>query len=49
MTDIYSLDVIGGASVTALHPTRPIVAYSSGCMIIVFDMLTDKKISLIRH
>lgn len=28
--DFYLLDVIGGASVAALHPTRPLVAYSAG-------------------
>lgn len=28
--DFYLLDVLGGASVTAMHPTRPVVAYSSG-------------------
>lgn len=47
--DFYLLDVIGGASITALHPTRPIIAYSSGCMIIVYDVLTDQKINLVHH
>jgi len=28
--DFYLLDVIGGTSQSALHPTRPIVAYNSG-------------------
>ena len=28
--DFYLLDLVGGASQTALHPTRPIVAYNSG-------------------
>lgn len=34
---------------TALHPSRPIVSYSSGCRITVFDMLTDQKFDLVRH
>jgi hypothetical protein len=28
--DFYLLDVVGGSSFTALHPTRPVVAYNSG-------------------
>lgn len=28
--DFYLLDVIGGSSHTVMHPTRPIVAYTSG-------------------
>jgi len=28
--DFYLLDVIGGACVSALHPTKPFVAYTSG-------------------
>jgi WD40 repeat protein len=43
-----------------MHPTRPIVAYNSGnqilinqiylgCMIIVYDLLTDQKINLVHH
>ncbi len=47
--DFYLLDVVGGASVCALHPTRPLVAYNAGCMIIVYDMLSDNKINLIHH
>lgn len=58
--DFYLLDVIGGASVAALHPTRPLVAYSAGkkdfapysskgCMVIVYDLLSDTKINLIQH
>lgn len=41
--------MIGGSSVTALHPTRPLVAYSAGCMIIVYDLLSDTKVNLIQH
>lgn len=47
--DFHLLDIIGGASVSATHPTRPIIAYSSGCMIIVYDMLSDQKINLVHH
>jgi len=43
------LDVIGGSCISAMHPTRPIVAYNSGCMIIVYDLLTDQKINLVHH
>ena len=42
--DFTLLDVIGGAGISVLHPTKPIVAYTSGCIIIVFDLLSDTKI-----
>ena len=42
--DFTLLDVIGGASISVLHPTKPIVAYTSGCIIIVFDLMSDTKI-----
>lgn len=28
--NFHLLDVIGGSSISAMHPTRPIVAYNSG-------------------
>ena len=28
--DFYLLDVIGGANVSVMHPTKPIIAYTSG-------------------
>jgi|LauGreDrversion4_2_1035121.scaffolds.fasta_scaffold78627_1 hypothetical protein len=28
--EFFLIDVIGGALISALHPTRPIVAYNSG-------------------
>ena len=34
---------------SVLHPTRPIVAYSTGCMVIVYDLISDQKIQLINH
>lgn len=43
------LDVIGGQNVSVLHPTKPIVAYTAGCMIIVYDMISDAKIQLVNH
>ena len=42
--DFTLLDVIGGAGISVLHPTKPIVAYTSGCVIIVFDLMSDTKI-----
>lgn len=47
--DFYLLDVVGGTTITALHPSRPVVAYSTGCMIIIHDMMTDQKINLVHH
>jgi hypothetical protein len=35
--------------VSVMHPTKPFVAYTSGCMIIVFDLMSDAKIQLIAH
>ena len=28
-------------SISVHHPTKPVVAYTSGCMIIVYDLLND--------
>jgi len=36
-------------SVAVLHPTKPVVAYSAGCMIIVYDMMSDSKVNLVGH
>lgn len=47
--DFTLLDVIGGAGLSVLHPTKPIVAYTSGCIIIVFDLMSDTKIQLTAH
>jgi len=54
------MDVVGGGcanqsgrfasrSVAVLHPTKPVVAYSAGCMIIVYDLLSDSKVNLVGH
>ena len=55
------MDVVGGGctyqsgsavaskSVSVLHPTKPVVAYSSGCMIIVYDLMSDSKVTLVGH
>jgi hypothetical protein len=40
---------MGGANVSALHPTKPIVAYSAGCIVIVHDLISDAKIQLVGH
>lgn len=47
--DFYLLDLIGGSCVSVMHPTKPFVAYTSGCMIIVFDLMSDAKIQLVSH
>lgn len=47
--DFTLLDLIGGAGIAVMHPTKPIVAYTSGCIIIVFDLMSDTKIQLTSH
>jgi hypothetical protein len=32
-----------------MHPTKPIVAYTAGCMVIVYDLISDAKIQLVNH
>lgn len=34
---------------SVLHPSKPIVAYAAGCMLIVYDLLSDAKIQLTSH
>jgi len=34
---------------STLHPSKPVVAYTAGCMIIVYDLLSDAKIELSNH
>lgn len=36
-------------SISVLHPSKPVVAYSAGCMIIVYDLLSDSKVNLMGH
>ena len=36
-------------SVSVHHPTKPMVAYTAGCMIIVYDLLNDSKVNLTGH
>ena len=36
-------------SVSVLHPSKPVVAYSTGSMIIVYDLMSDSKINLVGH
>ena len=55
------MDVIGGGcsqqsgfgiaskSISVMHPTKPVVAYSAGCMIIVYDLMSDSKVNLVGH
>lgn len=55
------MDIVGGGcsyqsgatiaskSVSVLHGTKPVVAYSSGCMIIVYDLMSDQKVTLVGH
>lgn len=47
--DFNLLDVIGGSSLAVMHPAKPVVAYASGCIIIVFIMTSDTKRSLVGH
>lgn len=32
-----------------MHPSKPVVAYTAGCMIIVYDLLSDSKVNLMGH
>ena len=41
--------MVGGQNVSVMHPTKPIVAYTAGCMVIVYDMISDAKIQLVNH
>jgi WD40 repeat protein len=55
------MDIVGGGcvrqsgmsnasrSVSVLHPTKPVVAYTAGCMIIVYDLMSDCKVNLVGH
>ena len=57
--DFFLMDVVGGGCaeqsggtvaskcVAVLHPTKPVVAYSAGCMIIVYDLMSDSKVNLV--
>ena len=36
-------------SIAVQHPTKPIVAYTAGCMIIVYDLVNDQKVNLMGH
>jgi WD40 repeat protein len=59
--DFFLMDVVGGGCaeqsggtlaskcVAVLHPTKPVVAYSAGCMIIVYDLMSDSKVNLVGH
>ena len=58
--DFLLMDVVGGGcsnqsgrfasrSVAVFHPRKPVVAYTAGCMIIVYDLLSDSKVNLVGH
>jgi len=59
--DFFLMDIVGGGcmrqsnmaqaskSVSVLHPTKPVVAYTAGCMIIVYDLMSDSKVNLVGH
>ena len=32
-----------------MHPSKPVTAYSAGCMIVIYDLLSDAKIQLSNH
>lgn len=40
---------VAARSISVHHPTKPVVAYTAGCMIIVYDVLTDSKVNLMGH
>ena len=59
--DFLLMDIVGGGcspqsgaliaskSVSVLHPNKPVVAYSSGCLVIVYDLMSDQKVTLVGH
>ena len=49
MSDFFLLDTYGAYRCLAVHPTLDVVAYDTGCMVIVWNTKTDSKISLLKH
>jgi len=42
--DFYLLDLIGGQRNVVLHSGKPVVAYSTGCTVVVHNLFSDDKI-----
>jgi WD40 repeat protein len=49
MSDFYLLDTYGAFKCLAVHPDLEVVAYDTGCMVIVWNVHSDSKISLLKH
>ena len=47
--DASGLLSVAARSISVHHPSKPVVAYSAGCMIIVYDLLSDSKVNLMGH
>ena len=48
-SDFYLLDTYGAFRCLAMHPYLEVVAYDTGCMVIVWNVKTDAKTSLLKH
>jgi len=49
MSDFFLLETYGSYKCLAVHPELEVVAYDTGCMIIVWNIRSDSKISLLKH
>lgn len=49
MSDFFLLETYGAYRCLAVHPELEVVAYDTGCMIIVWNIRSDSKISLLKH
>lgn len=49
MSDFYLLETYGAYKCLAIHSELEVVAYDTGCMVIVWNVRTDSKISLLKH
>jgi len=49
MSDFYLLETYGAYWCLAIHPELEVVAYDTGCMIIVWNIRSESKISLLKH
>ena len=49
MSDFYLLDTYGAYRCIDIHPNLEVVAYDTGCMVIVWNIRSDSKISLLKH
>lgn len=42
-------DIIGGGKCFAIHQSKSLIAYEAGCSLILWDLISDKKIKLHSH